>query len=143
MVNKMSANEMTIRSPLPPTAVEPAPSATAKEPSAAPVKVAVPKEPTITAQELGQQAASRKGESVSQLNEISERLDDAIETLNAAVKKTTTALSFSRDESSKRFVVQVTDTNTGEVVRNLPGDAVLRMSQQLDSLKGVIFDELF
>ena len=97
----------------------------------------------ITAQELGQQAASTKGESVSQLNEMSERLRDAIETLNAAVKNSPTALSFSRDESSKRFVVTVTDTNTGEVVRNLPGDAVLRMSRQLDSLKGVIFDELF
>ena len=143
MVNMMSANEMTIRSAMPPVASQPAPSAPAAEPSVAPAKVEMPKEPTITAQELGQQAASRKGESVSQLNEMSERLHDAIETLNAAVKKTPTALSFSRDESSKRFVVQVTDTNTGEVVRNLPGDAVLRMSRQLDSLKGVIFDELF
>ena len=143
MVNTMSANEMTVRSAMPPVGIRPVPSAPAAEPSAAPAKVEMPKEPMITAQELGQQAASRKGESVSQLNEMSERLRDAIETLNAAVKNSPTALSFSRDESSKRFVVTVTDTNTGEVVRNLPGDAVLRMSRQLDSLKGVIFDELF
>jgi flagellar protein FlaG len=143
MVNTMSANEMTVRSAMPPAVSRPVPSAPAAEPSAAPAKVEMPKEPMITAQELGQQAASTKGESVSQLNEMSERLRDAIETLNAAVKNSPTALSFSRDESSKRFVVQVTDTNTGEVVRNLPGDAVLRMSRQLDSLKGVIFDELF
>ena len=143
MVNTMSANEMTVRSAMPPAVSRPVPSAPAAEPSAAPAKVEMPKEPMITAQELGQQAASTKGESVSQLNEMSERLRDAIETLNAAVKNSPTALSFSRDESSKRFVVTVTDTNTGEVVRNLPGDAVLRMSRQLDSLKGVIFDELF
>ena len=143
MVNTMSANEMTVRSAMPPAVSRPVPSAPAAEPSAAPAKVEMPKEPMITAQELGQQAASTKGESVSQLNEMSERLRDAIETLNAAVKNSPTALSFSRDESSKRFVVQVTDTNTGPVVRNLPGDAVLRMSRQLDSLKGVIFDELF
>jgi len=139
----MSTNEMTVRSAMPPAVSRPVPSAPAAEPSAAPAKVEMPKEPMITAQELGQQAASTKGESVSQLNEMSERLRDAIETLNAAVKNSPTALSFSRDESSKRFVVTVTDTNTGEVVRNLPGDAVLRMSRQLDSLKGVIFDELF
>ena len=139
----MSANEMIIRSAMPAVASQPAPPAPAAEPSVAASKVEMPKEPKITAQELGQQAASRKGESVSQLNEMIERLNDALEALNAAVKNTPTALSFSRDESSKRFVVQVTDTNTGEVVRNLPGDAVLRMSRQLDSLKGVIFDEIF
>jgi flagellar protein FlaG len=66
-----------------------------------------------------------------------------MQALNAAVKKVPTALHFSRDDSSRRFVVQVTDTNTGEVIRKLPGEAVLRMSKQLDSLKGVLFDEVF
>jgi flagellar protein FlaG len=80
---------------------------------------------------------------LNQLDETSQQLQAAIDTLNAAVKKTPTALSFSRDDSSKRFIVEVTDTNTGEVIRNLPGDAVLRMSRQLDSLKGVLFDDVF
>ena len=71
------------------------------------------------------------------------KIHEAMEALNAAVKKVPTALHFSRDDSSRRFVVQVTDTNTGEVIRKLPGEAVLRMSQQLDSLKGVLFDEVF
>jgi flagellar protein FlaG len=105
--------------------------------------VEVVEKPKITAQEIGEQAASRKAGSINQLDETSQRLQAAIDTLNAAVKKTPTALSFSRDDSSKRFVVQVTDTNTGEIIRNLPGDAVLRMSRQLDSMKGIIFDDVF
>jgi flagellar protein FlaG len=99
--------------------------------------------PAISAQEIGEAAASRKAGSINQLDETSQQLQAAIDTLNAAVKKTPTALSFSRDDSSKRFIVEVTDTNTGEVIRNLPGDAVLRMSRQLDSLKGVLFDDVF
>jgi flagellar protein FlaG len=39
--------------------------------------------------------------------------------------------------------VQVTDTQTGEVIRKLPGDAVLAMAKQIESLKGVLFDDMF
>ena len=138
----MSANEMSVRSALTPVVTQTAPPQAA-QPSVAPAKVEVVEKPKITAQEIGEQAASRKAGSINQLDETSQRLQAAIDTLNAAVKKTPTALSFSRDDSSKRFVVQVTDTNTGEIIRNLPGDAVLRMSRQLDSMKGIIFDELF
>ena len=120
------------------------PSAPVAQTPAAPAKVeAVAKAPQISAEELGIEAASTKDATTSQLNVMNERLQVAIETLNAAVKKAPTALSFSRDESSNRFVVQVTDTDTGEIIRSLPGDAVLRMSRQLDSLKGVLFDDVF
>ena len=142
MVSGMSANEMSVRSAVTPAVTQTAPSQAAQRP-VAPTKVEVVEKPKITAQEIGEQAASRKAGSINQLDETSQRLQAAIDTLNAAVKKTPTALSFSRDDSSKRFVVQVTDTNTGEIIRNLPGDAVLRMSRQLDSMKGIIFDELF
>ena len=142
MVSGMSANEMSVRSAVTPAVTQTAPSQAAQRP-VAPTKVEVVEKPKITAQEIGEQAASRKAGSINKLDETSQRLQAAIDTLNAAVKKTPTALSFSRDDSSKRFVVQVTDTNTGEIIRNLPGDAVLRMSRQLDSMKGIIFDELF
>jgi flagellar protein FlaG len=142
MVSGMSANEMSVSSAVTPAVTQTAPSQAAQRP-VAPTKVEVVEKPKITAQEIGEQAASRKAGSINKLDETSQRLQAAIDTLNAAVKKTPTALSFSRDDSSKRFVVQVTDTNTGEIIRNLPGDAVLRMSRQLDSMKGIIFDELF
>jgi flagellar protein FlaG len=138
----MSANEMSVRSAVTPAATQTAP-AQAAQPTAAPTKVEAAEKPAISAQEIGEAAASRKAGSINQLDETSQQLQAAIDTLNAAVKKTPTALSFSRDDSSKRFIVEVTDTNTGEVIRNLPGDAVLRMSRQLDSLKGVLFDDVF
>lgn len=139
----MSANELSIRSAVTPAVTQTASPPQDAQAKAAPAKVAVVEKPKITAQEISQQAASVKAGSMNHLDETMLQLQEAIATLNAAVKKTPTALSFSRDDSSKRFVVQVTDTNTGEVIRNLPGDAVLRMSRQLDSMKGVIFDELF
>ena len=139
----MSVNDMSVRNAVtlgvPQTAHLPQGAAA----EVAPSKVEMVDKPAITAQEAGEQAATRKAGSMDQLNENSQELQAAIDTLNTAVKKTPTALSFSRDDSSKRFIVQVTDTDTGEVIRSLPGDAVLRMSRQLDAMKGIIFDELF
>jgi len=139
----MSVNDMSVRNAVtlgvPQTAHLPQGAAA----EVAPSKVEMVDKPAITAQEAGEQAATRKAGSMDQLNETSQELQAAIDALNAAVKKTPTALSFSRDESSKRFIVQVTDTDTGEIIRTLPGDAVLRMSRQLDAMKGIIFDELF
>ncbi|MDA9573964.1 flagellar protein FlaG [Porticoccaceae bacterium] len=140
----MTSGDLGIRS-APPAEVAQArpPVQTGAGPSApaeAQVKVEAAK---TTAQDMGKELASRKGESISQISDNAAKIHEAMETLNAAVKKVPTALHFSRDDSSRRFVVQVTDTNTGEVIRTLPGDAVLRMSKQLDSLKGVLFDEVF
>ncbi|MGY8849765.1 MAG: flagellar protein FlaG [Pseudomonadales bacterium] len=140
----MSVNEVTGNRPMPAETRQAVPTAPVAQTPAAPTKVeAAVKAPQISAEEMGVEAASRKDATTSQLNDMNERLQAAIETLNAAVKKVPTALSFSHDESSNRFVVQVTDTDTGEIIRSLPGDAVLRMSRQLDSLKGVLFDDVF
>lgn len=100
-------------------------------------------EPSISAEDVGRAAAARKRESIQQINEAIEHLDDAIEALNAAVKKVPTSLHFSIDDASNRFVVQVTDTNTGEIIRKVPGDAILRIARQIESLKGVLFDDKF
>ena len=100
-------------------------------------------EPSISAEDVGRAAAARKGESIQQINEAIEHLDDAIEALNAAVRKVPTSLHFSIDDASNRFVVQVTDTNTGEIIRKVPGDAILRIAKQIESLKGVLFDDKF
>jgi len=53
------------------------------------------------------------------------------------------ALQFSVDSASHRFVVNVTNKDTGELVRSMPGEAILRIAQNLESLKGVLFDELY
>ena len=65
----------------------------------------------------------------------------AVTEINTALEKASTSLSFSVDEASKRFIVSVTDSASGEVIRKLPGEAVLRIAKQIDSLKGIIFDQ--
>ena len=63
--------------------------------------------------------------------------------INAALQKIPTTLAFQVDEASKRFIVNVSDISTGERIRQIPGDAVLRIARQLESLKGIIFDDKY
>lgn len=59
------------------------PSAPVAQTPAAPTKVeAVAKAPQISAEEMGLEAASRKDATTSQLHDMNERLQVAIETLN-------------------------------------------------------------
>jgi len=37
----------------------------------------------------------------------------------------------------------VTSKQTGEVIRQIPGEAVLRVANSIESLKGILFDDVF
>tara|TARA_B100000989_G_C19344806_1_gene386528 strand:- start:292 stop:699 length:408 start_codon:yes stop_codon:yes gene_type:complete len=96
-----------------------------------------------SAEAMSKAADQRKSQSMNEIAEMAAEIREAVAAINEAVKKVPTSLDFSVDEASKRFVVQVTDKNTGELIRKLPGDAVLRIARQLESMKGVVFDQKF
>jgi len=48
---------------------------------------------------------------------------------------------FSIDPSSGRDVVRVTDRDTGDVIRQLPTEEMLKFLSNLDYMIGVIFDQ--
>jgi len=50
-------------------------------------------------------------------------------------------LSFGYDEESDRVYVQVIDTDTGEVVRQIPPERMLEMLAQVREMIGLILDE--
>jgi flagellar protein FlaG len=131
-VIEMAINEVTMKTAVP------------QEPLQKPAAVTeAPAPPKISVQDFARVSAEHKTELMDQISSNLEKLDDAIEALNTAVQNVPTNLNFSVDKASKRFVVKVTDTETGEVIRKLPGDAVLAMAKQIESLKGVLFDDMF
>lgn len=73
--------------------------------------------------------------------EIKQSLQDAVRILNQQVSSKTQGLGFSYDESIKNAVITVRNLETGNVVRQIPGEDVLRMAHNLDKLKGILFNE--
>lgn len=135
----MAINDVNNGANIAPPVVQP--KATSKKPDVtAPSKV---RDARDSAEAMSKAAGQRKSQSMNEIAEMASEIREAIAAINDAVKKVPTSLDFSVDEASKRFVVQVTDKNTGEVIRKLPGDAVLRIAKQLESMKGIVFDQKF
>ncbi|MEP7702942.1 flagellar protein FlaG [Paraglaciecola sp. 25GB23A] len=72
----------------------------------------------------------------------------AVEELSSFAKASSRQLAFSVDESSDRPVVKVTDTESGKVIRQIPSEEVLKLSERLRDLQsdignavGVLFNK--
>ncbi len=73
-----------------------------------------------------------------------ERVRAASEAITQALERASRSLRFEVDESSGRTVVQVVETSSGEVLRQMPSEEVLRVAAQLaagESLRSIGIDE--
>jgi flagellar protein FlaG len=78
---------------------------------------------------------------VKKIEKLQEALADVVARLNESMKSSSKELNFSVDEVSKRIMVSVTDRRTGEVIRQVPSEAILKVAHNIEALKGVIFDK--
>jgi len=98
---------------------------------------AIKKKATDTA-ESAQKVQDR---SVEVISSIAGDLDEAIQVLNESLAKTPTRAVISKDEELNRFIVKIADKKSGEVVREIPPEALLKFARHLEELKGLLFDE--
>ena len=74
--------------------------------------------------------------------EATKNLKEAVSLLNHQLVETGRGLGFSFDESKASAVIKVSNINTGEVIRQIPTEDVLRMAQKMDDLKGILYNKL-
>ena len=67
-------------------------------------------------------------------------LEEAIKRLNDQMQQHNRNLSFSMDQSTKSLVIVVKNSQTGEVVRQIPEESVLRVAHNLENLKGLMLN---
>jgi len=67
-------------------------------------------------------------------------LQDAVSALNDQMAANKTGLGFSVDKSLDRPVVTVRNTETGEVVRQIPTEVVVRLAHSIDDMKGLLLN---
>lgn len=98
---------------------------------------------TVSIHDIRRMTEIKKDESLNEISENVEAIREAIKALNDAMKEASTNLHFSVDDNSNRYVVKVQDSSTGEIIRSVPGEAILRMARQIESLKGILFDDKY
>ena len=69
------------------------------------------------------------------------RLDEALAHLNDMMKKSNRNLSFAYDRAIINAVITVKDTITGEVIRQIPSESILRIAHSIEELKGLLHNE--
>ena len=70
-----------------------------------------------------------------------ENIERAIENANGALKGANNSLRFQVDQSINRPIVSVVDQDSGKVIRQFPSEEMVRVTQNIDSLRGIIFDK--
>ena len=84
-----------------------------------------------------------KTSSAKKMEDLRIQLKETIESLNIKMEMKSSNLSFSVDEISDRVMVSIVDDKTGEKIRQVPAEAIIKVAHNMEALKGVIFDELF
>ncbi|RRV81179.1 flagellar protein FlaG [Stutzerimonas stutzeri] len=105
--------------------------------------------PANTAQPQGQQdalrGAAKQGEAVAQKASAeqqpvtAESLEEAVTSIKDFVQTIRRDLNFDLDDSSGKMVVKVTDRGTGEVVRQIPTEEALRLAENLEEARSLLF----
>ena len=65
-------------------------------------------------------------------------VQEAIDRLNDVMKKTAQSLNFKMDDVINSPVVTVRNTVTGEVVRQIPNEVVIKVAHNIETMKGLL-----
>jgi len=85
-------------------------------------------------------AQEKKINSSKYLTSVREKLEEISELLNFEMKARSTNLDFQVDKPTNRVVVKVINRDTGDIIREVPSEAILRVSKNIEALKGILFD---
>jgi flagellar protein FlaG len=73
-------------------------------------------------------------------SEIRQNLQDAVSMLNQQMSSTKRGLGFQIDEALGGPVVTVRSSETGEVIRQIPNEVVVRIAHNIDKAKGLLLN---
>lgn len=66
---------------------------------------------------------------------VKERLDSAVQEVESFLKGQNRNLTFSIDDETKRSIVTVKDSQSGDVIRQIPSEEVLKLAERIQELQ--------
>ncbi|MDD5247964.1 MAG: flagellar protein FlaG [Rhodocyclaceae bacterium] len=67
-----------------------------------------------------------------------QQLQEAIKAMESVIQPKASALQFSVDSESGSTVVKIVDGQTGDVIRQIPSEEVIRIAQSIDQFQGIL-----
>lgn len=72
--------------------------------------------------------------------EVRQSLQEAVSILNKQLNEHNRGIGFSLDDALETPIVTVRSTETGEVVRQIPNEAAIRVAHNIESTKGLLIN---
>ena len=72
-------------------------------------------------------------------SEVRQNLQDAVRMLNQQMSSTKRGLGFQVDDAVGGPVVTVRSAESGEVIRQIPNEVVVRVAHNIEKVKGLLF----
>mgnify|MGYP000045774658 FL=1 len=76
------------------------------------------------------------------IEKMKANLQESLDKVNQLMRDGGRNLNFSMDEKLGGMVILVKNAETGEVVRQIPSDTVVRMAHSMEDFKGMLHNEL-
>jgi flagellar protein FlaG len=108
---------------------------------AAPASPPPPAASAASAEAQRSLAQPEKPDASAQIEAMRKELEQSLVEANRRMQLNGRNLAFSLDEKAGRMVIKVTNSQTGEVVRQIPDQTVLRIAHTIEDLKGILHDE--
>ena len=74
------------------------------------------------------------------LEKIDQKIEESVQHLNSMLKENSTALNMSMDRVLGAPVVTVRDLQSGEVIRQIPNEVVVKLAHSIEAFKGWLHD---
>lgn len=120
--------------------MEVSPISPALHTASAPTRTPLLPDPTATATPAAAPAQSQAGHNTGspdpRIGGQPSSSEDALEAVNAQLRAWSTELQFERDPDLQKIVVSVRDAKSGDVLRTIPSDAVIRIAKMIVKLQG-------
>ena len=88
-----------------------------------------------------QPVATLTREAVEQTPEIErDQLRTAVSDLQDFVQSVRREINFNLDDESGRVVINVTEAASGDIIRQLPSEEALRLSENLSEIRSLLFE---
>lgn len=68
-------------------------------------------------------------------------LENAVGKINTIMQESQRSLAFDLDRDSGQVVVKVTNTQTDELIRQIPNEDALKFARNLEGMMGLIFND--
>jgi flagellar protein FlaG len=75
------------------------------------------------------------------LNALREEFRESLRSANERLESKGREVRVGVDQSTNTFIVTVTDRESGETVRQIPPEAAVRISRNIDQLTGIFVDQ--